>query len=374
MKHDIPIRLEGHIIHLSQIKGLESVSQWQAYASLPTYAQEVINFCHQWLSGINIFFQQTSGSTGQPKQIEITREQMTASADMTAQALGLQAGDQALLCLSAAYIAGKMMLVRAMETGMALWAVSPSSQPLAHVREVIDFMAVVPLQMKSLLDSSDERIFHQLNQMKAIIIGGAPVSPKLEEEIECKLSCPVYSTYGMTETVSHVALRRLNGKSKSDLYQILPGVEAQRDHRGCLMLRGAVTQHQWLTTNDVVEMRDGQYFRWKGRADHVINSGGVKIHTEELEKKLEEGMQFLGSQRPYFVAGLEDEKLGQKVCLFVEGSPASPAQLQKLQLWWQERLSAYERPKQVFFTPRFAYTPTGKILREESVQFIASGQ
>ena len=133
------------------------------------------------------------------------------------------------------------------------------------------------------------------------------------------------------------------------------------------MVRGAVTQHQWLTTNDVVEMMDRQYFRWRGRADHVINSGGVKIHIEELEKKLEAGIQILGPDRRYFVAGLEDDKLGQKVCLFVEGEPASPKQLQDMQEWWCNYLQVYERPKKTYFITRFVFTPTGKISRTESI-------
>lgn len=370
MKQDIPIRLEGKVIHASQLLKLNTPARWKDYETLPAYAREVLNFCHQWLHGATVFHQQTSGSTGKPKQIVVSREQMIASARMTARALGLQAGDRALLCLSAAYIAGKMMLVRAMETGMAVEAVPPTSQPLAHTREAPDFIAVVPLQMKAMLDSGAEDIYQQLNRMKAIIVGGAPVSSSLEEAVDRTLRCPVYSTYGMTETVSHVALRRLNGSAKSGYFQVLPGIEVRQDARGCLMLRGAVTQHEWLTTNDVVEMQDGQHFRWRGRADHVINSGGVKIHTEELEKKLEAGIQLLGQGRQYFVAGLEDDKLGQKVCLFVEGETPNATLLRKLQNWWQQHLSAYERPKEIFFLSRFVYTPNGKISRSKSMQAV----
>ena len=371
MTPDLPIRLEGRTIYASQISKLEVPEAWEPYAEMPSYAQEVLNFCHQWLRGTQSFQQQTSGSTGKPKEITITREQMIASASMTARALDLQPGDRALLCLSATYIAGKMMLVRALETGMELWAVPPSSQPLNTIHETVDFMAVVPLQMKSILDSGQDQIYQLLNKMKAVIIGGAAVSTELEQLIARKVGCPVYSTYGMTETVSHVALRRLNGRNRSDYFQLLPGIEAKQDHRGCLMVRGEVSRRQWLTTNDIVEMQDALHFRWRGRADHVINSGGVKIHTEELEKKLEAAVRIIGKDRRFFVAGLEDRQLGQRVCLFIEGKEAPSEQLSNAQNWCKNELKMYERPKQFIFVPQFTQTPNGKISRSRTIGSLA---
>jgi o-succinylbenzoate---CoA ligase len=193
------------------------------------------------------------------------------------------------------------------------------------------------------------------------------VGTELEQVIFQKVACPVYSTYGMTETVSHVALRRLNGRTRSDYFQILPGIEAKQDQRGCLMVRGGVTQHRWLTTNDIVEMQNALQFRWRGRTDNVINSGGVKIHTEELERKLESAVSMLGEDRRFFVAGLEDQQLGQRVCLFVEGKEAPPNQISKVQNWCKNELKVYERPKQIIFVPHFMQTPTGKTSRSRTI-------
>ncbi len=374
MTDDISIWLAGKTYQLSTLRQLSAADQLAHYARLPAYAQEALQFCHQWVQGTEHFVQHTSGSTGKPKPIRIGREQMQASARMTINALGLKAGEQALVCLSANYIAGKMMLVRAMEVGMHVVIVPPSSQPLRDITTSVDFMAVVPLQLKTILDTGQEKQTHQLNKMRAIIVGGGTVSHELEKSIREKLKCPVYSTYGMTETVSHIALRRLNAAESTDLYQTLPEVEIKTDHRSCLMIRGAVTNQQWLTTNDVVEIHDRSHFRWLGRADHVINSGGIKIQTEALEVKLEKGIKLLGKDRQYFVTGLPDEKLGESVTLVVEGSEPSASVLQLLKQWLAENINVYEQPKQFLFISEFRLTSTGKIMRRESLRKTRSDQ
>ena len=368
MIHDISIRLAGKTYRLSAFPQLPSLNQLTGYAQLPSYAQEALQFCHQWVQGVESFVQHTSGSTGTPKPIEISRKQMQESAHMTISALGLKAGDKALVCLGANYIAGKMMLVRAMEAGMDLIIVQPSSLPLRGVSDPVDFMAVVPLQLKSMLDEEQPQLLEQLNRMKAIIVGGGAVSSELEKSIYSKLKSPVYSTYGMTESVSHIALRRLNTEKASELYQVLPGIEVKTDRRGCLMVRGAVTRHHWLTTNDMVKMEGQKYFRWLGRADNVINSGGLKIHTELLEKELESGIQLLGRYRQFFVAGLPDEMLGERVTLFVEGEHPPSEKMERFYAWTRERFPFYKQPREVFFCSKFLLTSTGKLRRKASIE------
>ncbi len=364
---DIRIHIGQRIVSTAELKGLDSATQLTDYHQLNTYAQEALNFCHLWLQGHQSFVIQTSGSTGSPKPIEIKREQMLASARTTAEALGLSAGDTALLCLNAAYIAGKMMLVRAMETGMDLWVVSPASNPLETVSIAVDFMAMVPLQIQTLLEQSDAGKIQQLNQAKAILIGGGVVSPALETKIRQMLSCPVYSTYGMTETVSHVALRRLNGDKASEYYHTLPGIEIQQDARGCLMVKGAVSQHQWLSTNDRVALHDARCFLWLGRVDNVINSGGVKIQAEMLEQKLMPVMDSLCPGRAFMIAGIPDARLGDKVGLLVEGKSLSKKIQEELLKNFEKLLHPYEKPRQIISLSSFVLTPTGKINRHATL-------
>lgn len=366
MTGDISISLAGQNYRLSTLRRLSSVDQLPQFDILPGYAQEALQFCHQWVQGATSFVQHTSGSTGKPKPIEIKREQMQASARMTIATLGLQTGDRALVCLGANYIAGKMMLVRAMEAGMDVLVVPPSSLPLSDVADPVDFVALVPLQLKSMLDVGEQALLEQMNRMRAILVGGGAVSSGLEKSIRENLTCPVYSTYGMTETVSHIALRRMNATQATDLFRTLGDVEIKTDQRGCLMIRGTVTLQQWLATNDVVEVVDHNHFRWLGRADNIINSGGIKVQIEQLEKKLEEGVKLLGVDRQYFVAGLPDEKLGERISLIVQGSKAKPTSLKGLRRWLAENISTYEQPRQVIFVPAFKFTGSGKVIRKES--------
>lgn len=367
---NILIRLENNVYSSHEIAALSSVEALTAFETLSPYAQQTLSFCHAWLSKQAFFEILTSGSTGIPKSIQIHRTQMQASAQATAQALGLKAGDHALVCLNTAYIAGKMMLVRGLETGMPLLVVPPSSTPLQEISEAIDFTALVPLQLKSMLETP-ELYLAQLNRMKAILVGGAAVDASLENLIREKLSAPVFSTYGMTETVSHIALRRLNGASASDVYELLPGIAVKKDARGCLSIRGTVSQNQWLHTNDLVELPDEHHFRWLGRVDNVVNSGGIKIYTERIEEKLSEAMQAMGINRTFFLAGLPDEKLGEKLCIMIEGKKTiGDAQEKKMSAWMMTHLHPYEVPKKIFYLPAFVYTPTGKIQRKKSVALL----
>lgn len=371
MKHEILIRIENKAYSSLELAHLPDLENLYGYAKLSSYAQQSLSFCYAWLREQASFELQTSGSTGTPKSIRITRAQMQASAQATAHALRLKAGDKALVCLSTAYIAGKMMLVRGLEIGMPLIVIPPTSTPLQQIKEVIDFTALVPLQLKAMLEAPDQRYIEQLNKMKAILVGGAAVDYGLEKLIREKLHAPVYSTYGMTETVSHIALRRINGPEYSDAYEILAGVEVKTDKRDCLAIRGAVSNHQWLQTNDIVEFSDERHFRWLGRADNVINTGGVKIYTEALESKLQEAMQTLGIARRFFLAGLPDERLGEKLCLFIEGKYSiDNTQEKQLNAWMEMHLHPYEIPKQIFYLPEFIYTPTGKIQRKQSIALV----
>lgn len=337
----------------------------QAVLSMPAptdiYFQQAWAFCQSYLSGQEAFFLQTSGSTGLPKSICLTRTQMQASTFITKQALGLEKGQNALVCLNTAYIAGTMMLVRGMEIGLTLHIVPPSADPfLALPSNIsIDFAAFVPLQMQTLLE---QRKHDLLNQLKVIIVGGAAVGSHLLTEIQ-SLEVPVFSTYGMTETVSHVALRKLNGADASEYFKLLEGIETATDERGCLRLRGAVTNNEWIQTNDVVAFMDNRHFQLLGRADNIINSGGIKIQLEKVEQAIE---KIWSDSSRCFVWWKPDIRLGQKLILVVENDQIYD--LNDFRKDLESLLNPYEIPKEVLFAKKFMETPTGKVDKQRTFE------
>ncbi|MGB1250035.1 MAG: AMP-binding protein [Candidatus Promineifilaceae bacterium] len=331
-------------------------------AEITPYTRQTLTFCQRWLQGEQTFTTQTSGSTGKPKRIKLYRDQMIASARLTGQAVGLVSGDRALVCLNTAYIAGIMMLVRGFELGLRLDIIEPTSNPLQHiVDKQVEFTAIVPLQVQATLNNAAER--QALNRMKAVLVGGAPVSPSLVDALQT-VDAAVYHTYGMTETVSHVALRRLNGAQASDSFVPQPTVDLSLDARGCLQICGPVTAQQLITTNDRVAFQPDGTFLWLGRIDNVINSGGVKVQAEKVETVLQ---KLLPGQR-IFVTGLPDAKLGERVTAFVEGRNLQ-LDLETL-LASADGLTKYERPRELYVLNQFAETPTGKIDRAATIRSV----
>ncbi|MFZ0489922.1 MAG: AMP-binding protein, partial [Salegentibacter sp.] len=244
------------------------------------FEEQIGSFILDWLKPSSYVEVKTSGSTGTPKKIRIKKEHMINSATATSKFFDLPANTTALLCLPATYIAGKMMLVRAMVLGWQLDTVPPSSNPLDHVFKRYDFCAMTPFQ----LDNSIGR----LHLIKKLIVGGGAVSPRIQKMVrEC--ATKVYETYGMTETVTHIAAKRLNPKNKKKQpkpFKVLPDIGISQDKRGCLMIKAPKLADKEIVTNDVVDIITYKKFVWKGRFDNVINSGGVKLFPEEIERKL----------------------------------------------------------------------------------------
>ncbi|MEM9718826.1 MAG: AMP-binding protein [Bacteroidota bacterium] len=314
----------------------------------PSWEKELVDFLAVWLHKEPHIQAKTSGSTGKPKALSLKKEHMIASAKMTAAFLSLQAGNTALLNLPLRYIAGKMMLVRSIVCKFRLIAVAPSAKPLQNVAEQIDFGAMVPNQVFQSLDS--------LSQIKTLLIGGGPIHADLTEKL-IPLPGNIYHTYGMTETVTHVAVRRLNGKERYNYFQALPQVEFQQDHQNCLIIHAPKVSDQTLQTHDVVELLDSKRFIWKGRFDNVILSGGIKIHPEEVEKALATILD-----RRFFVASKSDPVLGEKLILLLEGEKMDDSALHSLIS--QLPLSSYQFPKEIHFVSSFAETATGKVQRK----------
>lgn len=354
------LHLNGKKFSLAELTGVDPET------GTTTFEKSTLAFCREWLSGEKEFPLHTSGSTGAPKKIILTRSQMETSAKHTIQALQLTSGMNALVCLDTQYIGGKMMLVRSLMHNMNIIAVEPQANPMKNIETRIDFAAFVPLQIEKILDES----IILLNRVNCAIIGGAAVSVALQKKMQ-KTSCRLYATYGMTETISHVALQKLNGDAAVDFFTVLPGVKIQMDERGCLAVQAAYLGESPVITNDLVEIRSPLTFRWLGRADNIINTGGVKVSPEKIEKAFENFFYEKGISSRFFVSGLDDVHLGQQLILVLESKawPESDQQilLRDIAKW----LGKYETPKRIFFIEKFAETATGKINRLEIVKSLS---
>lgn len=292
----------------------------------------------------------TSGSTGVPKSIRIPKRYMEASAKMTLSFLRLQKGDRALLCMSPAHIGGIMMVIRALLGELKLEVVEPGARPLENLDGSFDFAAMVPYQVEASMDD--------LHRIKNLIIGGGPISPELEERLKV-LPNNIYHTYGMTETISHIAMRKVNG-ADNEWFKVMPDVELKTDARGCLVINAPNLGASGIVTNDLVELEDSKTFKWLGRIDNVVNSAGLKLHPESIEQKI-------GSiGQPYFLAGIKDPKLGESLVMIVEGDTPEQSKLDQ----YFTGLHKYEIPKQVFSIPEFKRTESGKLSRRATLEFL----
>ncbi|TRX49482.1 AMP-binding protein [Fulvivirga sp. M361] len=337
------------------------------YAPKSTFEHDTLRFLKEWCSGASTFKMKTSGSTGKPSDIILTRHQMEASAKASIKAFGLKSGDPIHLCLNTNFIAGKMMLVRAVTGQMNIIAEEPKNIP-ERIDDTIRFTALVPLQLEGLLKNGTT--ITTLNKLKAIIVGGAPVNELLVEKLQ-SLICPVYATFGMTETATHIALCKLNGSDKSEFYRTLEGVEIGMDQRKCLTISAPMTNYKTIVTNDKVRIVNNREFEWLGRWDNIINSGGIKIQVEQVEKIVAHYFKREKINQRFFVGPMKDNKLGQKMILCLEGSQASSLLNSSLLISLKSFLPAYHTPKEMFFIKKFAETPTGKIDRKKTLSIIS---
>ena len=327
------------------------------------FETKVLDFIKDWLSDSKTVKIQSSGSTGKPKIFSVEKSKMLNSAQMTCQFLGLQREHLALLCLPIEYISGKMMVVRSLLAHMKLEIVPPSLNPLQRIDHEVDFCAMTPIQVENSLD--------KIHLIKNLIIGGAAVSETLKQKISQALESSdsqtkIFETYGMSETLSHIALRPIYPDS-NDWFTKFNGIDISLDERGCLRIFAQKLNDDILQTNDLVEINESNHFRFLGRIDNVINSGGAKIFPEELEilvkKHIPNEAVFLG---------LDDDKLGQKLVLVIEESVEN--HWNKLQsvidkLNFQK---SFHKPKAVIFVYQIPRTENGKVNRSALKELINS--
>lgn len=331
--------------------------------SVPGWQKKIYLFIQEWLSREGTIKSVTSGTTGPPKTIWIEKSAMIKSANRTGDFLQLKKGDSALLCLPVDFIAGKMMIVRSFVLGLDLHFINPSSKPLKEMDCSYEFAAMTPMQVHYTL--AESRGIDKLNNIKTLIIGGGDMAPALRSEVRV-LSNNTFQTYGMTETITHIAMKKISGSLDELHYTTLPGVEIDKDKNDCLIITDQVLGLDKLITNDVVEIYSKSAFRFLGRFDHVINSGGIKIIPEEVEYKLSKVI----SNR-LMIAGVKDNALGEKLVLIIEtGRLGFPKDLEsKIQ---NLALDKYEFPKDIVGVPSFPETENGKIMRSELLTWIAT--
>ena len=323
------------------------------------FVRKVETFIAEWNNADDRVLVHTSGSTGQPKPMWASKRLMANSARMTCDFLHLQPGDTALLCLPVDYIAGKMVVVRAMVRQLQLVIKAPQAHPLAGLHQAPTFAAMVPMQVTSSLNNAHER--QLLADIRQLIIGGGAIDETLEKELR-DFPNNVWSTYGMTETLSHIALRKINGKDADQWYTPFDHVNIATDHRGCLTIHAPLVCDNSLTTNDMVEIHpDGRRFRIIGRVDNVINSGGVKIHIEQVEERLRNAVDV-----PFAITKRRDPLLGEMVVMLVQST-----ELDALRQCCEQCLPAYWRPRLFISVDKIPTTDTGKPARKMAEQIAA---
>ncbi|MBL4604361.1 MAG: AMP-binding protein [Flavobacteriaceae bacterium] len=345
-----------------ELNGNSFSNEEELIAFSKTVSVSLYRFLSDWFSGEDCITVKTSGSTGKPKEIQLKKEYMINSALATGRYFNLEEKTTALCCLPIDFIAGKMMFVRAITLGWQLDLIEPNSEPLKESNQKYDFCAMVPLQLSNSLD--------RIHQVKKLIVGGGMVSPQLQSSLKA-LSTEVYATYGMTETITHIAVKKLNHHlslqgsiTKQSHYLTLPNVSISTDNRNCLVISAPKVSSEEIITNDVVEIISENEFLWKGRYDNVINSGGIKLYPEEIEKKLS---PYLSTR--FFVTGIPDDILGEKLVLIIEGKENMIISAEVKNL--KNILSKFETPKDVFFIAGFVETETGKIQRKETFELIS---
>lgn len=320
---------------------------------------DTLLFIKDWLSQKNEFSLQTSGSTGKPKSIRFSRKQIQKSAHRTIKFFNLKEGNRILTCLNPKHVAGMMMIVRALEGDLELSIVTPSSNPLVRLSDdkIINFVALTPHQMEHAINDSPEK----LDNIKTILIGGAGLHQELERRLQ-KIPPEVFHSYAMTETLTHVAVRKVNGDKINAHFHALDGVSFSLDNRSCLVIHDEALGIESLATNDISKLIDEKTFIWKGRYDNVINSGGVKIQVEKVENEIKRALEELKLECEICVISQPDIKLTNKLILLLKTSNDEFSNDNILKVL-KQNLPKYHAPRHIALVRGIIRTKSGKIDR-----------
>jgi len=313
------------------------------------HESQVINIVKKWYSDEDYMEFVTSGSTGVSKVIRLSKNKMRYSAEVTMNHIDPKHKlSHAVLCISPYFIGGAMLVIRSLVREIDLIVQKPNAIPTITGHSGL--ISMVPLQVMRSLEA-DEDFFQS---QPTLLIGGAPMAEKYIHQLKRK-NVKAYITYGMTETASHIALRDILTREQ---YIVLGDSLIDKDSRDCLKIKGTLTEHSWMQTNDIVEIIDERSFKWIGRADFIINTGGYKVNPESIESEIQEKIKY-----PILIASESDEILGQKVILLVESE-----QLVEIDDSIFDALHAYSKPKKIVHIKSFVYTSTGKIDRKKTAK------
>lgn len=370
LPQELSLKLEGKLYTADNITTYLDALRTGASSKQSKYEEvygELLTFLEQWFSSSSKIEVQTSGSTGQAKRLSVRKEAMLRSAEMTCTTLGLGRGARALLCISPKYIGGMMMIVRAMLYEMELSLVAVQANPLLEFNEKLDFIALVPMQVQAIVEkASSRKKFEEIGQ---VIIGGASLSTGLLKELK-GFPNAIYSTYGMTETLSHIALRRISGAKANKLYKALPNIQLSLSENNTLNILAPYISEEWLRTNDIVKLYEDNSFEVIGRIDNVVNSGGIKLQIESLE----EAIKAILPQR-LALTSIADERLGNALVLLLEGKePKDNSEKHKSSLInrLKTALPPYSAPKHIIYCKAIPLTANGKIDRSACRKLVQS--
>lgn len=339
-------RIDGRRFSLQELGSLKTAKSSLLW-------QETFAFLQDWFDSADTIIQQSSGSTGVPKQISLSKAAMVVSARMTGKYFDFGSSKNLFLCLSPNFIAGKMMIVRALIWELNLVIGDTAANPVATLDQQIDFSAMVPLQLSKIIAETPEK----LDLFKTIIIGGSAVAGSLEQQLQ-QFETAFFHTYGMTETMSHIALRKINGADKSDWFTPLPDVEISVDDRNCLQINIEKLGIKGLITNDIVSINESGKFKILGRIDDVIISAGAKIHPLLIEQKLQKHIS-----NQLLLLGKKDEIAGEIAVLVIEGRFT----IKEIYDFWKKLttlLPVHEMPRRLHFIDQIPLLPSGKADRK----------
>jgi O-succinylbenzoic acid--CoA ligase len=328
------------------------------YIESTNYLYDVYNFILEWFNDKDFIIQKTSGSTGTPKEIQLTKKAMTASAHATLEYFGLQPGNSVWLCLPVGYIAGKMMIVRSIIGKLNLILSEPNSLPSPPDQSDIDFGSLVPLQLRKMLDNGIN-----IKRIKKIIVGGAAIEHSLAKDLR-NVETEIYATYGMTETCSHVAIQRINGDNPDSCFTTLSGIKVENSSNGCLRIIAPHLLDIPLDTNDLSEVISPNHFKWIGRIDNVINSGGIKVSPEEIEAAIAPLIE-----TDFVIVAKNDRLLGHKIILLIEGQK-NMIDTHKLVSQIAEITGKNKAPKEILFVEKIPRNASMKIDRRKAAEYI----
>lgn len=306
-----------------------------------------LSFIDEWFNSSAVVTAHTSGSTGKPKNIELLKSDMLKSAMATNRFFGINSESLLACPLSSDYIAGKMMIVRSIAAGCRMIAVNPSNRFILPECGRISLIAIVPSQLEHTLSRYGDRT-------ENILVGGAPLSVE-QQNLVNRYSDNVYLSFGMTETCSHVALKRVGS---DEPFRALPGISFGTNARGCLIINAPGFSFSGTATNDIVELRDECSFVWRGRYDNVINSGGIKVYPEEIERKI---AYLCNIASPFYITKRAHSKWGEIPVLVIKS--AEGLDIQNIEAEIRNALSKAERPKEILVTTKMESTGNGKIRR-----------